>query len=87
LVTLPAARSDRTGGAAIETRGSNVLCALAKLAEAARPKVSAPATKLALNVPAAVPKEADAKTADDKAANQRKPTRTIAARFTTIRTL
>jgi hypothetical protein len=37
-------------------------------AEAPKPKVSAPATKLALNVPAAAPKEADAKTADDKTA-------------------
>jgi hypothetical protein len=39
-----------------------------KPAETPKPKVSAPATKLALNVPATVPKEADAKTADDKAA-------------------
>jgi hypothetical protein len=39
-----------------------------KLAEAPKPKVSAPATKLALNVPAAAPKEAEAKTAEDKAA-------------------
>jgi type VI secretion system (T6SS) effector TldE1-like protein len=36
--------------------------------EAPKPKVSAPSTKLALNVPAAAPKEADAKTSDDKAA-------------------
>jgi hypothetical protein len=39
-----------------------------KLVETPKPKVSAPATKLALNVPATVPKEADAKIADDKAA-------------------
>jgi hypothetical protein len=37
-------------------------------AETSKPKVSAPSTKLALNVPAAAPKAADAKTADDKAA-------------------
>ena len=39
-----------------------------KLAETSKPKVSAPATKLALNVPAAAPKEAEVKTAEDKAA-------------------
>ncbi len=39
-----------------------------KPAETPKPKVSAPATKLALNVPATAPKEADAKTSDDKAA-------------------
>jgi hypothetical protein len=39
-----------------------------KLAETPKPKVSAPATKLALNVPAAAPKEAEVKTAEDKAA-------------------
>jgi hypothetical protein len=39
-----------------------------KSAEAPKPKVSAPATKLALNVPAAAPKEAEVKTAEDKAA-------------------
>jgi hypothetical protein len=39
-----------------------------KLAETPKPKLSAPATKLALNVPAAAPKEAEVKTADDKAA-------------------
>ena len=39
-----------------------------KLVETPKPKVSAPATKLALNVPASVPKEAEAKIADDKAA-------------------
>jgi hypothetical protein len=39
-----------------------------KLAETPKPKVSAPATKLALNVPATAPKEAEAKTAEDKAA-------------------
>jgi hypothetical protein len=39
-----------------------------KSAETPKPKVSAPATKLALNVPATAPKEAEAKTAEDKAA-------------------
>jgi hypothetical protein len=39
-----------------------------KSAEAPKPKVYAPATKLALNVPATAPKEAEAKTAEDKAA-------------------
>ena len=39
-----------------------------KPAETPKPKVSAPATKLALNVPATAPKEAEAKTAEDKAA-------------------
>jgi hypothetical protein len=39
-----------------------------KSAETPKPKVSAPATKLALNVPATVPKEAETKTAEDKAA-------------------
>ena len=39
-----------------------------KPAETPKPKVSAPATKLALNVPATAPKEAEAKTADDKTA-------------------
>ena len=39
-----------------------------KPAETPKPKVSAPATKLALNVPAAAPKEAEVKTAEDKAA-------------------
>jgi len=39
-----------------------------KSVETPKPKVSAPATKLALNVPATAPKEADAKTSDDKAA-------------------
>ena len=39
-----------------------------KLAETSKPKVSAPATKLALNVPASATKEAEAKIADDKAA-------------------
>ena len=39
-----------------------------KPAETSKPKVFAPATKLALNVPATAPKEADAKTADDKTA-------------------
>jgi hypothetical protein len=39
-----------------------------KSAETPKPKVSAPATKLALNVPAAAPKEAEAKIAEDKAA-------------------
>ena len=39
-----------------------------KPAETPKPKVSAPATKLALNVPAAAPKEAEAKAADDKTA-------------------
>jgi hypothetical protein len=39
-----------------------------KLVEAPKPKVSAPATKLALNVPATAPKEAEAKIAEDKAA-------------------
>ncbi|WP_249130327.1 DUF2778 domain-containing protein [Bradyrhizobium sp. AUGA SZCCT0283] len=39
-----------------------------KPVETPKPKVSAPATKLALNVPATAPKEADAKTAEDKAA-------------------
>ena len=39
-----------------------------KPAETPKPKVSAPATKLALNVPASAPKEAEAKIADDKAA-------------------
>src|SRR5215208_3400539 len=39
-----------------------------KLAETPKPKVSAPATKLALNVPAAAPKEAEVQTAEDKAA-------------------
>jgi len=40
-----------------------------KPAEAAKPKVSTPATRLALNVPAAAPKEAEAKTADAKTAS------------------
>lgn len=40
--------------------------ATAKAAEAAKPKVAAPATKIALNVPAAAPKEADARGAEDK---------------------
>ena len=39
-----------------------------KPAETSKPKVSAPATKLALNVPATAPKETEAKTADDKTA-------------------
>jgi Protein of unknown function (DUF2778) len=39
-----------------------------KPVETPKPKVSAPATKLALNVPATAPKEAEAKTAEDKAA-------------------
>jgi len=39
-----------------------------KPAETPKPKVSAPATKLALNVPATAPKEAEAKAAEDKAA-------------------
>src|SRR5215207_1278066 len=39
-----------------------------KSAETPKPKVSAPATKLALNVPAAAPKEAEVKTAEEKAA-------------------
>ncbi|MET0677949.1 MAG: tlde1 domain-containing protein [Bradyrhizobium sp.] len=39
-----------------------------KSVDAAKPKASAPTTKLALNVPAPAPKETDAKTADDKAA-------------------
>jgi hypothetical protein len=39
-----------------------------KSAETPKPKVSAPATKLALNVPATAPKEAEAKTAEEKAA-------------------
>ena len=38
--------------------------AAAKPAEAAKPKVAAPATKLALNVPAAAPKEPDARALD-----------------------
>ncbi len=42
--------------------------ASAKPAETAKPKVAAPATKLALNVPAATPKETEAKTGDDKTA-------------------
>jgi Protein of unknown function (DUF2778) len=40
--------------------------ATAKPVESAKPKVAAPATKLALNVPAAAPKEADARVAEDK---------------------
>jgi len=39
-----------------------------KPVETPKPKVSAPATKLALNVPASAPKEAEAKTAEDKTA-------------------
>ena len=39
-----------------------------KPAETPKPKVSAPATKLALNVPATTPKETEAKSADDKTA-------------------
>ena len=39
-----------------------------KAVQASKPKVSAPATKLALNVPATAPKEAEAKTADAKTA-------------------
>jgi hypothetical protein len=39
-----------------------------KPAETPKPKVSAPATKLALNVPASAPKEVEPKIADDKAA-------------------
>jgi hypothetical protein len=38
-----------------------------KPAETPKPKVSAPATKLALNVPGSVTKEAEARTAEDKA--------------------
>jgi hypothetical protein len=52
---LPAAEAPKTAQAS-------------KSAETPKPKVSAPATKLALNVPAAAPKEAEAKTAEDKAA-------------------
>lgn len=40
-----------------------------KPAEATKPKVSTPATRLALNVPATAPKEAEAKTADAKTAS------------------
>src|SRR6185312_1824837 len=40
----------------------------AKLVETPKPKVSAPATKLALNVPASAPKEVEARIAADKAA-------------------
>ena len=43
----------------------------AKPAETAKPKVAAPATKLALHVPAAAPKEAEAKGANDKGANDK----------------
>lgn len=39
-----------------------------KPAETPKPKVSTPATKLALNVPAAAPKETEAKAAEDKTA-------------------
>jgi hypothetical protein len=39
-----------------------------KLVETPKPKVSAPATKLALNIPASAPKEVEPKIADDKAA-------------------
>ena len=39
-----------------------------KSAETPKPKVSAPATKLALNVPATAPKETEAKPAEDKTA-------------------
>jgi hypothetical protein len=39
-----------------------------KSAEAPKPKVAAPATKLALNVPATAPKETEARMAEDKAA-------------------
>ena len=39
-----------------------------KPAETPKPKVSAPATKLALNIPASAPKEVEPKIADDKAA-------------------
>jgi hypothetical protein len=39
-----------------------------KSAETPKPKVAAPATKLALNVPATAPKETEAKIAEDKAA-------------------
>jgi hypothetical protein len=39
-----------------------------KLVETSKPKVSVPATKLALNLPASVTKEAEAKIADDKVA-------------------
>ena len=39
-----------------------------KPVEPPKPKVSAPATRLALNVPATAPKEAEAKAAEDKAA-------------------
>jgi len=39
-----------------------------KSAETPKPKVSAPATKLALNIPASAPKEVEARIADDKAA-------------------
>jgi hypothetical protein len=42
--------------------------ASAKPAETAKPKVAAPATKLALNVPAATSKEIEARTAEDKTA-------------------
>ena len=42
--------------------------ASAKPAETAKPKVTAPATKLALNVPAATSKEIEARTAEDKTA-------------------
>lgn len=39
-----------------------------KSSDAAKPKASAPATKLALNVPGPAPKEVETKTADDKTA-------------------
>jgi type VI secretion system (T6SS) effector TldE1-like protein len=52
-----------------------------KAVQASKPKVSAPATKLALNVPAAAPKEAEAKTAEDKAAKpSSSPVRDMAQR-------
>ena len=41
--------------------------AAAKPAETAKPKIAAPATKLALNAPAATPKETEARTAEAKA--------------------
>ncbi len=40
----------------------------AKPAETTKPKIATPATKLALNVPAAAPKEAEAKAVEDKTA-------------------
>jgi hypothetical protein len=64
-VASPPAETTKLAAASPPTEAPKAV-ATAKSAEAAKPKVAAPATKLALNVPAAAPKEADAKVAEDK---------------------